>query len=677
VNKIKFSMAFHCYQPVFNFEGEFENAYKKAYLPLLDMVYKHPGIKASFHYPGNMIKWFIDRHPEYIDKLRELIKREQVEIIGGCYYEPVMAMIPDDDRMEQIKKNNLLILETFGVKPRGAWIAERVWEPELAETLINSEMEYTILDDNHLLKAGAEKKDMFRPWNIREKSGDLVVFPAQKELRYSIPFRSPESVLDYMKKTAQGTGGDTCLFFADDGEKFGAWPHTDKLVYKKGWLDKFFSLLAKNTELVETCTYSEVLDTVKANRIKYLPPSSYSEMMEWSKGDFSNFFRKYPEADRMHKRMINISRMIKEKKVASTGGSEEADIKEAKMELYKAQSGCAYWHGTFGGVYLPHLRAGVYHHLIKAKGIMSRNRESLPTGVRSVEHKLGDNDQETVIENDFMDVFLKTSEGGGISELDYKPKAINLVNSMSRIEEQYHKKIKWRYIHRARKARLAIVQGISADIHDALGVGERGLKKFLYYDDHRRDSFITHILDNEMPFEKLYTGVSGNASFLRGDYDMRIEPEKDSISARFSKSGNVEMKSGRVVDIDIEKKLTIGKGSYLDLTHEIKGKVLSGKDGILKYAIEFNMLVWDEKRMKRSCRKKTDRLLLEDQYSGLKVEFLLDGDSDIGTYPVYTVNETEKGLLKTFQGMAVIVGRELPIIEAGLKDDIGIKIKIG
>ena len=56
----KFAMAFHCHQPVFNFDREIEQAYERAYLPLLKTVEDFPGIKVSFHYSGNMLEW-LDR----------------------------------------------------------------------------------------------------------------------------------------------------------------------------------------------------------------------------------------------------------------------------------------------------------------------------------------------------------------------------------------------------------------------------------------------------------------------------------------------------------------------------------------------------------------------------------------------------------------------------------------
>ena len=45
---------------------------------------------------------------------------------------------------------------------------------------------------------------------------------------------------------------------------------------------------------------------------------------------------------------------------------------EAVRALYKAQCNCAYWHGAFGGVYLPFMRGALWHHLMRAEGMIAR-----------------------------------------------------------------------------------------------------------------------------------------------------------------------------------------------------------------------------------------------------------------------------------------------------------------
>ena len=231
--KSKFAMAFHGFQPVFNFESELGKAFTGAYKPFLEVMSEFPEIKGSFHFSGNMLEWFERRHPEYLELLKKMEKRGQIEMLGGGFFEPVMALIPRRDSEEQIGMMNRVIERIFGAPPKGAWTTERVWRPELADTFSKAGIKYTILDDYHLLSAGMDERSIFAPCVTRgaeikggTADGDrarMVLFPALTRFRYTMPFRRPEDTIEYMRKTvAEGGRDEFSFFFADDLEKFGA-----------------------------------------------------------------------------------------------------------------------------------------------------------------------------------------------------------------------------------------------------------------------------------------------------------------------------------------------------------------------------------------------------------------------------------------------------------------------
>jgi len=674
VKKAKFAMAFHCYQPVSNFDGMIERVYRRAYLPLLGALEGFPGIKASFHMSGNLLEWLEERHPEYIKKLARMVAVGQIEIIGGGCFEPVMAIIPERDRAGQLRLNSETVSRMFGIRPRGAWIAERVWEPALADTLSGAGAEYTIVDDHHLLSAGVDGEKIYAPCLTRGEKGEVVLFPSLMDLRYAMPFRSPEWSLEHMRSIADGRRKVSCFFFADDGEKFGAWPHTYNWVYRRGWLRNFLTMLEKNRDWLETATYSEVMDTVPAEEIGSVPASSYAEMMEWSGGDFMNFMDKYPEADRMRRRMLSVSDKIERADRGATDLGQKADITAARKELFKAQAGCAYWHGTFGGVYLPHLRQGVYRHLIKADDIIDPRLNSDKGRVSVVEHDLGGAKREMVLSNGCIGVFL-ASAGGAVTELDHIPSNVNLVNTMSRVTEKYHDKLSRDYGPRLREARRAVVSGKIANIHDVLGVGERGLRKVLFYDDYRRGCFLTHVFRDRMAWRDMRKGHVSHTGFLKGRYDMSVETGKGSVSGILVRKDRAFMDNARPFDLEVEKRVALKGDSAVEFTQRITK--LSGGPLSLRYGVEFNFLIWDRAVMRRDRSLRTDRFSLKDRYTGLRMDFMVDSGAMVYMYPLYTVNETESGLRKTFQGVSLILGREISIGAGGAVDEMRVRMTTG
>ena len=135
---IHLPIVFHFHQPVDNFGWVIDDCYKKSYGPLIDSIYNNPEVKATLHFSGNLLKWFIDNKPELVKKVKEMAKRGQIEIIGGGYYEPIFAIIPKRDKIAQMKKLSNLIEEEFGLEVKGAWLSERVWEPNYPSFLTKS-----------------------------------------------------------------------------------------------------------------------------------------------------------------------------------------------------------------------------------------------------------------------------------------------------------------------------------------------------------------------------------------------------------------------------------------------------------------------------------------------------------------------------------------------------------
>src|SRR5512135_2143671 len=149
MNKIYLSLALHNHQPVGNFDFVIEDAYQRAYDPMIDALERHPGVRLALHYSGVLHDWLKRHHPDFLQRVRTLVGRRQVEILTGGHYEPVLVALPDADKLGQIARLTDTIRADFGAEPIGAWLAERVWEPHLPKSLHEAGVQYTIVDDTH------------------------------------------------------------------------------------------------------------------------------------------------------------------------------------------------------------------------------------------------------------------------------------------------------------------------------------------------------------------------------------------------------------------------------------------------------------------------------------------------------------------------------------------------
>src|SRR5262249_28035168 len=159
-----------------NFDHVFRNAYDDCYRPLVDAILDAPHVKVALHHTGALFEWIERERPEYFAKLRTLVGRGQVELLGGGFYEPMLAGLAPRDALGQIEMMSSYIAERFGVRPEGMWLAERVWEPFLAKLLVDAGIRYTLVDDGHFRAAGMD--GLLRGYYVTEKAGaPLAIFP--------------------------------------------------------------------------------------------------------------------------------------------------------------------------------------------------------------------------------------------------------------------------------------------------------------------------------------------------------------------------------------------------------------------------------------------------------------------------------------------------------------------
>ncbi len=486
-----FLLAVHNHQPVGNFPSVLEKAFTDSYRPFLKSLSLYPEIKFTLHFSGPLWEYMETEQPEVMDLISLMVERKQVELLGGGFYEPILATIPEEDRQGQLLMMADYLEKKFGVRPKGAWLAERVWEPQLASTLAKAGYSYTLLDEEHFHYAGINQPRF--PYITEDQGYSLVIFPIDKKLRYLIPFRNLEEIDTYFQEIVNSDG---IAILGDDGEKFGLWPGTKNWVYEAGWLESFLNYLRKSS--FKMMTFSEFLSTEPKMNLAYLPPASYEEMMEWilpldqlkklrelkktlspqfrrllRGGFFREFFLKYPESNHLHKRMLYLSKIVSQKKI---------DDPEILKNFYRSQCNDAYWHGIFGGLYLPHLRQAVYFHLLEAE-----KKIDLGSGWERVDYDF-DGKEELFYHDKSFNLIIKPSFGGSLIELDLKYLSRNLSNVLSRWPEAYH--------------HYSTETGEGKSIHELIRKLPENFEIYFHYDHYPRYSLLDHFFSSEVTFEK-------------------------------------------------------------------------------------------------------------------------------------------------------------------------------
>ena len=511
--KFHLALLIHAHQPCGNFEHVLEKAYDSSYLPFIEHLEGHPRVRLGLHYSGPLLTWIEKHRPQYFARIKKLVQSGQVELVGGGFYEPILVSIPSEDQREQINRLAVYLEKHFGQLPSGAWLAERVWEPQLPTALAAANVAYTLVDDMHFLSAGFEPEELFGAYIAEDRGKTVWLYPGQKVLRYLIPFGKVEDVIAYLRDAASIHPGGVAAM-GDDMEKFGVWPGTHEHCYKDGWLSDFFTALEENADWLAVSTPREYLETRAPLGRADLPTASYTEMMEWALptrvrqryhevlkefsarpeilsflrgGSWRGFFRKYPESNLLHKKMLRVSARIAAAPARHDDRKAADELAQARDLLMRAQCNDAYWHGIFGGIYAPHLRTDPWRNLIRAEAIADRQTPgALVARVELLDYD-ADGTNELLFTSLEAQALVKPSDGGTIAALDFRPAAATLVNSILRRPEAYHTRL--------REAAGKPATGAVASIHEQTRVKEPGLERFLRYDRWPRHAFRVMIFD--------------------------------------------------------------------------------------------------------------------------------------------------------------------------------------
>ena len=686
--RISLALTLHNHQPIGNFGWVFAEVFEKAYAPMVETLERHPGVRVGLHYSGPLLEWLRAERPDFVRSVRALVERGQVEILGGGLYEPVLAAIPERDRLGQLAQMAARVERTFGARPTGAWLAERVWEPDLPTSLVDTGYGWTILDDSHFRAAAIPDDALWGPYTTDDQGRRLTVFGTDKGLRYLIPFHDVDEVVEYLREHST-EAGDRLATMGDDGEKFGAWPSTFEHCWGKGrWVERFFEAVEGNADWLTTARPSDWLATHAPIGRAYIPTGSYAEMGEWAlpaeegreysaalkrarttktggerwlRGAFwRNFQAKYREINDLHKQMLRVSGKVEAMPAGDARGL-------ALDHLYRGQSNDCYWHGLFGGIYIAHMRQATLGHLIAAEDVADA---AAGTTVRSERLDADlDGRDEILLANEGQVVVIKPDEGGGIGSWDIRAARHPLASVLRRRPEAYHETLRAsEAAAEAAKRGAKASSEAPASIHDVVRVKEAGLASRLVYDDYeRRSGLIRFLAPDATPATWNAGGRDDLGDFVGGPFAIdRLETS----SAQLSRDGLVTL-PGVVTPVHVEMELRLAGGRPdPTLSQRVTIENQSAEPLLVRVGSEWattmlggggNPEAWWELGGSRSAHDgrgeatKVGEISQGNDWLGLALRTAIDPAADAWFAPIETISNSEDGFERVYQGSGLLL----------------------
>lgn len=618
-----------------NFDHVFEQHVRDVYRPFLDRLAERDFLPLSLHISGPLLEWLEAHDAALLDRVGRLVADGRLELLLSGLYEPILVALTRQDRLEQIDWMRQAIERRFGISATGLWLTERVWEPELAADLAQAGVRYALVDDRHFLISGFAHERLHAPFWTESDGKRVALFPIDEQLRYLIPFQPPTETVAYLRGL-RGRGAALAVL-ADDGEKFGGWPGTKEWVYEHGWLAQFLEAMSALIAAgeIRLTTLAAALAEVASGGLAYLPTASYREMEAWAlppdaasrlarlEGDLGadrlagpdgalvrgahwrNFLVRYPEANRMHKKMQALSALCRSR--GNPAG--------ARRAIGRAQCNDAYWHGVFGGLYLPHLRRAIWHHLALAEGELRRGE---PLGVERVDLD-GDGFEEIWIHSAAFSALVSPRRGGAIEEYTRFHAGLNYADVLTRRREAYHEVP-------AEEAPQPTGGRGAPSIHDI----ERGLRiaRVPPFDRDTRALFVDRVLPGDLTLD----------AFSGAQYEPVASWAGTPMEAEVSETGGAVEVACRARGL--EKRLRFRPDGGLSVAYR-----------------------WDPSAFPRDAQFAPELSLAH------PLDLTCTPPADVWSFPIATVSKSERGLDETVQGQSLtprwpVTGGEARILVA-------------
>jgi alpha-amylase len=426
---------------------------------------------------------------------------------------------------------------------------------------------------------------------------------------------------------------------------------------------------------VQLLTAAEYLDREPPTDRVYLPAASYREMTEWAltpeaaaelerargalegvagpaaarllRGGFwRNFLVRYPEVNDVYRKMLRVSR-----RVAAGLAARPSDpvLLAARDLLWRGQCNDAYWHGIFGGVYLPHLRRAIKGALLGAEAALDRADQVGARVVQETGDLDGDGAAEIAIRSERLAVLVRPGAGGTLTELAYRPLAFDLADVLTRRRESAHLRI-------AEAERASAEGHVMRTIHETWSVKEAGLAHLLTYDAHRRACLQDYVLDPEGPADPERAWIA----FPAHRYAATVEPAAHGVAVALR--AEAPAAGTRVA---VSKRLEVaGEGAGLGVRYALRAE----RAVAARFAVRWNLTVsgpgleryyrgegGEVESLETAGERDGERLALVDDWLGLTATLSWRPRARVRWAPVYTVSLSEAGLERVWQGVELTV----------------------
>ncbi|MFA5569847.1 MAG: alpha-amylase/4-alpha-glucanotransferase domain-containing protein [Sphaerochaetaceae bacterium] len=397
-----------------------ERALSLAYRPLLTYLYNTPDLKMHLYFSPTTLEWFEHSYPEIGMLLSDLIKRQQVELLGGSYHQAILQLLQIKDRSNELERTTTFIRRRFGQRPRSIWLYNQIWNSSYISPLHMANVERVVISTYDQLQQQQGQQDPF----IMHDMGKMVeIVPTFYPVEHLIKeYATKEKTFDQVTKELEtltfGSSQSAFVMVNIDHLLQGCCEDNEEM-NQDVISSLIHSLFDKNQHHSSLLQESEMDATQQKGFLRsswYGLDSSIEEIKS-----FNELLLQSEELHHLHGRSLylhELTRIYKKNK----------DVrKRVHSLLAKATSGAPFTYDASGGMYRSCYRKHIYASLIEAQRVLSSSESiSFP-----LSYDLDLDGRKEILWQGKNIGSVLSATGGALEELSYLPTSWNYGDTFS------------------------------------------------------------------------------------------------------------------------------------------------------------------------------------------------------------------------------------------------------
>ncbi len=396
--------------------------------PLLTFLYNHPQMRMHVHLTTAEMEWLECNHPEVNMLITDLVKKEQIELLTGGYYQPVLQLLQMKDRSAQIERTTTYIRKRYGTRAQTLWCYDQIWNPSYISAMYlcsATRLMISTFDKLHGSQLCPE------PFVMQETGRTVEVFPIDDVFSETVRACSSGAI---NFNEARNRIGDHLRAFGEDNDYCCMMLNADQLCQgialcgQDAEQTAIWTLLSDFSEICEQRNWRTLLlndydEQSGVEKYGYLPAGWYGRDSVQSNdiASFNDILVRSEELNQLYGRLLFVQDAVRNYK-------KNKDIrKRAESLLEKASSGVPFIAETCGGTVQPLHRKLAYKLINEAEQLLATQPDcSYPM----------DFDVDFDQRNEYLSLgknisAMVDSKGGSIIELNYLPAGWNYADTFS------------------------------------------------------------------------------------------------------------------------------------------------------------------------------------------------------------------------------------------------------